>query len=43
MTDFLIWVLSGFWRFIGFAILLGIVVKGIIGLVAVVMNRNVRL
>lgn len=41
MFEFLRWVLSDFWRFIGFIVIFGMLLKAIVALVAVILNRKV--
>lgn len=40
MLEILQFVFSGFWTFVGCALLLGIVVKGIIGVIAVLFAKG---
>jgi hypothetical protein len=37
------YILGDFWRFIGFITILGMLIKGLVALVAVILNRNVDL
>lgn len=40
---FVEYILGDFWHFVGFVIILGMILKGIVALVAVILNRNVNL